>query len=106
MTKTYNDIDAVTRLLEEVILLLFKCANCSKAGSHVIGLIDLISSRNCLVSIVISSTDTFAATDCSDASTLSVSPLLPRPTERARSGVGCQNRPVAAQEEQNSDRAK
>lgn len=29
MTKTYNDIDAVTRLLEEVILLLFQCANCS-----------------------------------------------------------------------------
>lgn len=29
MTKTYNDIDAVTRLLEEVILLVFQYVNCS-----------------------------------------------------------------------------
>lgn len=44
-------------------------------------------------------------TDCSDAPPLSVSSPL-HPTERERSGVGCKNRPVAAQEEQNSDRAK
>lgn len=42
MTKTYNDIDAVTRLLEEVTLLIFQWANCSETGTFTY----LILSRN------------------------------------------------------------
>lgn len=74
MTKTYNDIDAVTRLLEEVGRFIVACS-VSKTENGVL-----------------------------DQS----SPSLPvfRPIERERSGAGRSNRPVAPEEEQNSDGAE
>lgn len=55
MTKTYNDIDAVTRLLEEVILSLFQRANPVNVGNHLIRVIDLILARTFVYSVVVPS---------------------------------------------------
>lgn len=105
MTKTYNDIDAVTRLLEEVIVgfsMPFQC--------HLWDLQSILPFDALFLVLLIRSIGNalilrLTATVCSNASLLTVSPLL-HPTERARSGVGGQNRPVAAEEEQNSDWAE